>query len=87
MQNSAMATVQVRDVPEDVQAELVRRAQDAGQSLQQYLRGLLITQARRTDTATFWAELGRRARADSGSYDLQDAADDIRALRDEAPQR
>jgi hypothetical protein len=78
-----MATVQVRDVPDDALAELVRRAREAGQSLQQHLRGLLITQARRTDTATFWADLGRRARAGGGFYELQDAADDVRALRSE----
>jgi antitoxin FitA len=32
-----MPTVQIRGVPEDVHNELVRRAELAGQSLQQYL--------------------------------------------------
>jgi plasmid stability protein len=82
MQNACMAIIQVRDVPDDVQAELVRRAKDAGQSLQQYLRGMLITQARRPDPASFWAEVGRRARESGASYDFAEAADDVRAMRD-----
>ena len=36
-----MANVQVRDVPEEVHAVVVRRAERAGQSLQQYLAGQL----------------------------------------------
>jgi plasmid stability protein len=32
-----MRNVLIRDVPDDVHAELQRRAEDAGQSLQQYL--------------------------------------------------
>jgi hypothetical protein len=32
-----MPHVQIRDVPNDVHAELIRRAEAAGQSLQQYL--------------------------------------------------
>ncbi|MPY93859.1 MAG: hypothetical protein GEV08_12585 [Acidimicrobiia bacterium] len=37
-----MAHVQVRDLPEDVHAELVRRAERAGTSLQQYLFAELV---------------------------------------------
>lgn len=83
MQNTCMAIIQVRDVPDDVQAELVRRAKEANQSLQQYLRGLLVRQARRPEPSVFWAEVGQRAREERVSYDLQDAVDDVRALRDE----
>jgi hypothetical protein len=36
-----MPNVQVRDVPDDVHEVLVRRAERAGQSLQQYLAGQL----------------------------------------------
>lgn len=32
-----MTNIQIRDVPDEVHAELVRRADAAGQSLQQYL--------------------------------------------------
>ena len=41
-----MPHVQVRNVPDDVHAELVRRAERAGQSLQQYLGGQLAAIAR-----------------------------------------
>ncbi|HEV2069488.1 MAG TPA: hypothetical protein VGR26_06820 [Acidimicrobiales bacterium] len=36
-----MPHVQIRDVPDDVHAALVRRAERAGQSLQQYLAARL----------------------------------------------
>jgi hypothetical protein len=36
-----MANVQVRDVPDEIHEALVRRAEAAGQSLQQYLAGQL----------------------------------------------
>jgi len=38
-----MPNVQVRDVPDDVHETLVRRAERAGQSLQQYLAGQLAS--------------------------------------------
>jgi antitoxin FitA len=38
---ACMPNVQVRDVPDDVHAALVRRAEQAGQSLQQYLAAQL----------------------------------------------
>jgi len=38
-----MPNVQVRDVPDDVHEVLVRRAERAGQSLQQYLASQLAT--------------------------------------------
>jgi plasmid stability protein len=78
-----MAIIQVRDVPDDVQGELARRAREAGQSLQQYLRTLLIRQARRPDPAEFWAEVGERARADRTSYELSDAVEDVQSMRAE----
>lgn len=40
-----MPNVQVRDVPDHVHEVLVRRAERAGQSLQQYLAGQLATLA------------------------------------------
>jgi plasmid stability protein len=80
-----MVNIQVRDVPDDVQAEFVRRAKRANQSLQQYLRSLLVQQARRPDPSAFWAEVGQRVREDSGVYEISDAVDDVRSLREEEP--
>lgn len=37
MYNACMPNVQVRNVPDDIHAELVRRAEGAGKSLQQFL--------------------------------------------------
>lgn len=41
MYYACMPNVQVRDVPDDVHATLVRRAEQAGQSLQQFLSAQL----------------------------------------------
>lgn len=40
-----MTNVQIRDVPEDVLADLKTRAARRDQSLQRYLRGLLLAEA------------------------------------------
>ena len=44
---SAMATIQVREVPEDLYEVLRRRARRAGQSLQAYMHDQVIALARR----------------------------------------
>jgi plasmid stability protein len=44
-----MTTITVRDVPEDIHAELVRRAAAHGQSLQEYVMGTLIEKAKKPD--------------------------------------
>jgi plasmid stability protein len=41
-----MPSIQVKDVPDETHAVLRRRAAAAGQSLQEYLRALLIDEAR-----------------------------------------
>jgi plasmid stability protein len=41
MYSACMTNVQVRDVPDEVHQALVRRAADAGQSLQQFLTAQL----------------------------------------------
>jgi plasmid stability protein len=40
-----MVAVTIRDVPDGVRSELAARAARAGQSLQEYLRGLLVDTA------------------------------------------
>lgn len=37
-----MATIQIRDIPDEVHEELQRRARDAGQSLQAYMRDHVV---------------------------------------------
>lgn len=43
MYNACMPNVQIREVPDEVHHELVRRAELAGQSLQQYLSAQLAS--------------------------------------------
>ncbi|HEY0636437.1 MAG TPA: antitoxin [Pseudonocardiaceae bacterium] len=50
-----MATIQVRDLPDDVAETFRRRAEAAGQSLQAYMRDHLIATARRRDKAELLA--------------------------------
>lgn len=50
-----MATIQVRDIPDDVAEIYRRRAQASGRSLQSYLREQLIAMARRRDKAEVMA--------------------------------
>ena len=41
LHTASMTNVLIRDVPDDVHSELLRRAETAGQSLQQFLRAEL----------------------------------------------
>jgi hypothetical protein len=53
-----MPSVQVKDVPEETHAVLVRRAAEAHQSLQEYLRARLIAEASRPTVAEVLARAG-----------------------------
>lgn len=55
-----MPNVQIRDVPEDVHHELVRRAEMAGRSLQQYLSAQLAPMVA-TPTSPMAAPMARHA--------------------------
>ncbi|MGE4163982.1 MAG: hypothetical protein AB7G23_19825 [Vicinamibacterales bacterium] len=74
-----MASVTIRDVPDDTRDELAARAARTGRSLQEYLRLELIELARRPDPATLWARVQDR-KARTGSK-LDTAT--ILALRDD----
>ena len=69
-----MPNVLVRDVPEDVHAALQRRAEQRGQSLQQYLAGELRKLAERPSVDEV---LDRIERHSGGRVGLQKAADDL----------
>jgi hypothetical protein len=74
-----MPSVQIKDVPADVHAELRRRAARAGQSLQEYLLGRLIEQAR---TPSLEDLFDRVEREQGGNMSLADAVAAVRAERD-----
>jgi hypothetical protein len=44
-----MANIQIRDVPETIHRELVRRAENSGKSLQQFLMGQLAIMVDKPD--------------------------------------
>lgn len=74
-----MPSVQVRDVPEDVHAALVRRAELAGQSLQQYLAAQL---SRLVSTPTVDEVLARIEQRTGGRMTGEEAVTAVEAERD-----
>lgn len=74
-----MPNVLVRDLPEDVHAELQRRAEQHGQSLQQYLANELRRLAARPDIADVLARIEQR---EGGRVGLAQAVEDIAAERE-----
>lgn len=74
MHNACMPTVVVRDLPSKVHAELVRRAEAAGQSLQQYLTGALT---RMTETPSLEDVLERIGQRRGGGVGFEQAVEDL----------
>lgn len=81
MYNACMPNVQIREVPEEVHNELVRRAELAGQSLQQYLSAQLASMA---STPTIDEMIARIENRPKGRLSRADA---IEALQDERARR
>lgn len=73
-----MPNVLVRDLPDDVHAELQRRAEARGQSLQQYLAAELT---RLTGTPPVDEVLSRIAGRRGGHVGLRQAVEDLDAER------
>jgi plasmid stability protein len=69
-----MPNVLVRDLPEDVHAKLQRRAEAAGQSLQQYLASELT---RLASTPTMGEVLDRIGRRSGGKVGFETAVHDL----------
>ena len=74
-----MPSIQIKDVPSEDHAVLRARAAAAGMSLQEYLRGRLVDDAR---TPTLDEVLDRAGGRAGGRAPLGDAAAAIRAERD-----
>lgn len=74
-----MPSVQIKAVPDDVHAELRRRAAREGKSLQEYLLGRLVDEARRPDLDTLLERAGRRQ---GGSCSFEFAVEAQREDRD-----
>lgn len=72
-------TIQIRNVPEDVHAELRRRAAEAGESLSDYV----LDELRRTAARSSNAEVLHRAAQRSWGVDRKTIVDTIRDMRGE----
>ena len=81
MYNACMPNVQIRDVPEDVHNELVRRAGLAGQSLQQYLSAQLASMVATPTIDDMIARIERRSKGRLSRADAITAIEDDRARR------
>jgi len=77
--NGAMATIQVKNVPEDTHRVLRQRAAVANQSLQEYLRSRLIAEA---DQPTLDEVLDRIGHRSGGHAGLRETAELVRDDRD-----
>ena len=75
-----MPNVLVRDLPDDVHAGLQRRAEAAGQSLQQYLATELTRLATTPSMQDVLSRIGRRR---GGNVGLSTAVADLDELRSE----
>jgi plasmid stability protein len=63
-----MATIQIRDIPDDVYEGIRERARAAGQSLQAYMRERVVEMARiQARRAEIFAELNSALEKDRGS--------------------
>ena len=65
-QTAGMASITIRDVPDDVHAELAARAARSGRSLQEYLRAEIVRLASRPDPEE-WVERVRERVQKSGN--------------------
>ncbi len=74
-----MPSLQIKNVPDDVHAVLRQRAAEAHQSLQEYLLGRLVAEARRPTLREVVDRAGGRA---GGSVTLKTAARAVRHDRD-----
>ena len=77
-----MATIQVRDVPDDVHRTFRRRAAEAGMSLQEFVLAELTRAARRRTPAEVVVEVERRMAGDGGErYPTASSAEVLRRDR------
>lgn len=73
-----MATIQIREIPEDVYETIRRRARAAGQSIQSYMRDQVVDLAgRRTKAEAMAAVEGTLAGTESPGSTLEDIVGDL----------
>jgi len=81
MYNACMPNVQIRQVPDDVHNELVRRAELAGQSLQQYLSAQLASIAATPTLDDVLERIENRSKGQLSKADAVSSLEEERARR------
>jgi antitoxin FitA len=81
MYSACMPNVQVRDVPDQVHQQLVRRAELAGQSLQQFLATQLSLIAATPTIDEMLQRIDRRSKGRLSAASAIEAIDEERARR------
>lgn len=77
---SAMATIQIRDLPEETYEVIRKRARSQGQSIQSYMRDRLVEDAASPTAADIWDTVDE-LRAAEPTPNAGGAAGDVRAIR------
>lgn len=77
-----MATIQIRDVPEETYETIRKRARARGQSIQAYMRQQLIDQANSPSSADVWETIDALREAEpTPDVSSQSVVEDLRAIR------
>lgn len=77
-----MATIQIRDLPEDTYETIRKRARACGQSIQTYMRDRLIDDAASPTAADIWDTIDQLREENTGTgATTESIAADVRALR------
>ncbi|KAA8969128.1 MAG: hypothetical protein F6Q13_04005 [Mycobacterium sp.] len=66
-----MVAITIRDIPDDVRDELAARAARAGQSLQEYLRGVLVATAEKPTAQDVIARARARVNTTGARLDVR----------------
>jgi plasmid stability protein len=80
-QNACMASITIRDVPDETRSELAARAARSGRSMQEYLRLHLIDLAERPDQGEVWERIRSRVRRTGTRLSAEEILDAVHADR------
>ena len=80
-QNACMASITIRDVPEETRAELAARAARSGRSMQEYLRRHLVELADRPDQHEVWERIRSRVRRTESRLSAEEILDAVHVDR------
>jgi plasmid stability protein len=76
-----MASITIRDVPEETRAELAARAARSGRSMQEYLRRHLVELADRPDQHEVWERIRNRVRRTESRLSAKEILDAVHVDR------